>query len=340
MRQRRLGRSGLVVSEFALGTMTFGAETGPQEAHRILDAFVAAGGTFIDTADVYARGASEEIIGAWLAGRGRRADVVLATKAAISLRDEPGPNDAGLSRRYLTAALDASLTRLGVEQVDLLQTHLWDPLTPLEETIGTLAGFVQAGKVGYIGVSNVTGWQLERCAALAAAHHLPIVSLQPQYNLLERGAELELVPVCLDRGIGLLPWSPLAGGWLTGKYARAQRPTGATRLGEDPDRGVEAYDRRNTPATWRVLDALYAAAEAAGTTMTRAALRWVTDRPAVTSTILGVRDLAQLHDNLAATTVTLDADTRAALDAVSAPPVPPYPYGFIDELTAPRRIRG
>src|SRR5690242_9989210 len=234
MDYRTLGRSGCAVSALALGTMTFGAETGEPEAHQQLDWFAGAGGTLVDTADVYAAGRSEDIIGRWL---------VLATKGRFPVEDSP--NGAGLSAVHLTRALEGSLRRLGVEAVDLYQLHAFDPWTPLEETLRTLEGFVRAGKIRYWGLSNFTGWQLTKAVHVAQALNVPgPVTLQPQYSLLVREIEWEIVPAALDAGVGLLCWSPLGGGWLSGKYQRDVRPTGATRLGEDPGRGMEAYDRR------------------------------------------------------------------------------------------------
>jgi aryl-alcohol dehydrogenase (NADP+) len=234
--------------------MTFGVETGEAEAHRQLDMFLAAGGTLVDTADVYGGGRSEEIIGRWFASRpaevaGR---VVLATKGRFPLDD--APNGSGLSARHLTRALDASLRRLGLDAVDLYQAHAFDPWTPLEETLRTLDGFVRAGKIRYWGLSNFTGWQLTKVVHVARAMNIAgPVTLQPQYSLLVREIEWEIVPAALDAGVGLLPWSPLGGGWLSGKYQRDERPAGATRLGEDPGRGMEAYDRRGTERTWWVV---------------------------------------------------------------------------------------
>src|SRR5690348_5903061 len=265
MEYRTLGRSGCAVSTLCLGTMTFGDESDEKVSHEQLDRFVEAGGTFVDTADVYSKGESERIIGRWLASR--PADVtegvVLATKGRFAMAADP--NGAGLSARHLTRALDASLTRLGVEAVDLYQCHAWDQYTPLEETLRTLDGFVRAGKIRYYGFSNFTGWQLTKAVALARELGLAgPVSLQPQYNLLVRETEYEIVPAALDAGLGLLPWSPLGGGWLTGKYRRDQRPTGATRLGEDPGRGMEAWDRRGTDRTWDVIDAVQRIADDRG----------------------------------------------------------------------------
>ncbi len=341
MEYRTLGRSGCAVSTLALGTMTFGNETDEAGSHAQLDAFVEAGGTLVDTADVYTAGASEQIIGRWLALRPElREQVVLATKGRFPMGD--GPNDAGLSRRHLAAALDASLRRLGVERVDLYQVHAYDPLTPLEETLGFLDNAVRAGKVHYVGLSNFTGWQLQRAVDVAEHRHLSVpVTLQPQYNLLAREIEWEIVPAARANGLGLLPWSPLGGGWLTGKYTREQRPTGATRLGEDPDRGVEAYDKRGSrERTWDVVDAVRSVADGRGATMAQVALAWLVDRPAVTSVILGARTVAQLADNLGAAGLHLSAAETATLDAASDPGAADYPYGGAGQEQRSRTISG
>ncbi len=325
MEQRTLGSSSLVVSELALGTMTFGVETPEAEAHRQLDRFVEAGGTFIDTADVYGAGASEEIIGRWWSNRSDTDQLVLTTKGRFPMG--PGPMDRGAGRRHLTRALDASLRRLGVESIDLYQVHGWDRVAPLEETLTTLDGFVRAGKVRHIGVSNYTGWQLQRAIRLGELLGTePIVSLQAQYNLLAREIELELVPQAIEEGLGLLPWSPLGGGWLTGKYRRDERPTGATRLGEDPNRGVEAYDRRNVPGTWRTLEAVEAIADTHGTSMARVSLAWLLTRPTVSSVILGARTVEHLEDNLGCVDVELSGEEVERLSVASAPGIPDYPY--------------
>jgi aryl-alcohol dehydrogenase-like predicted oxidoreductase len=337
MDYRTLGSSGCAVSSLCLGTMTFGAETDDDGSHQQLDRFVEAGGTFVDTADVYSRGVSEEIIGRWFANR--PADVtepvVLATKGRFALGDDP--NSAGLSARHLTRALDASLRRLGLDSVDLYQVHAYDALTPLEETLRTLDGFVRAGKIRYYGLSNFTGWQLTKVVYLARLLNVaPPVTLQPQYSLLAREIEWEIVPAAQDAGLGMLPWSPLGGGWLSGKYKRDERPTGDTRLGDDPNRGMEAYDRRGTERTWNVIDAVQKVAEDRGISMAEVALAWVTDRPAVTSTILGARTLSQLEANLRSAGLHLTSAETAALDAASDPQPVDYPYG---ELGVDQRAR-
>lgn len=328
MEYRPLGSAGTTVSALGLGTMTFGAETDEAGSHAQLDAFVEAGGTFIDTADVYSRGVSETIIGAWLARRGHADDLVIATKARFPMSEDR--LDRGAGRRHLLAAIDASLGRLGLPHVDLYQVHGWDPSTHLDETLETLTTIVESGRARYVGWSNVTGWQLQRIVDRTGFHGwAPPVTLQPQYNLLDRNIELEVLPVCLEAGLGLLPWSPLGGGWLTGKYRRDQRPSGATRLGEDPNRGVEAYDRRNVDATWDVLEVVEDVADARGVSMAQVALAWVRDRPTVSSVLLGARTMEQLMDNLGAADLVLTDDERDRLTRVSARGIPPYPYGMV-----------
>ena len=341
MEYRTLGHSGCAVSSLCLGTMTFGAEADEAVSHAQLDRFVQAGGTFVDTADVYADGHSEEIIGRWFAAR--PADVteavVLATKGRFPTGS--GPNSDGLSARHLTRALDASLRRLGTDAIDLYQLHAFDPWTPLEETLRTLDGFVRSGKIRYWGLSNFTGWQLTKAVHLARALDVAApVTLQPQYSLLVREIEWEIVPAALDAGLGLLPWSPMGGGWLSGKYRRDQRPSGATRLGEDPDRGMEAWDRRGTDRAWAVIDAVQRVADARDVSMAEVALAWVTHRPAVTSTILGARTVEQLDINLRAHDLRLTEEETAALDAASDPHPADYPYGEMGRDQRDRRLRG
>lgn len=328
MEHRTLGTSDLSLSVFGLGTMTFGAEADEPTSHAILDRFVEAGGTFIDTADVYTRGASEQIIGSWLAARGGTNGLTIATKARFPMSDDPA--DRGAGRDYLRRAVDASLNRLGVDVIDLYQVHAWDPDTPLEETLQTLDELVTAGKVRWAGVSNYTAWQLQR-AVLTARYEgwTPVVSLQPKYSLLSRDIELEILPLCLEENLGLLPWSPLGGGWLTGKYTH-ERPTGATRLGENPARGIEAYDLRNTDRTWAILDVVRAVATAREATMSQVALNWVRGRPGVTSVLLGARTVEQLSDNLAALDWELNEHEVSSLNEVTAPGIPIYPHGFME----------
>ena len=328
MRYTTLGTSGTIVSTQCLGTMTFGAEADEETSGSILNAFAEAGGTFIDTADVYSTGVSEEITGRWLKAHPEQAaQMVVATKGRFPMGE--GHNDVGLSRRHLRQALDASLTRLGVEHIDLYQMHAWDAVTPLEETLRFLDDAVAAGKIGYYGFSNYLGYQVTKAVHTAREHGwTPPVTLQPQYNLLVRGIEHEVVPACLDGGLGLLPWSPLAGGWLTGKYQRDTTPTGASRLGEDPERGMEAYGPRNSDErTWAVIDDVAEVAKEQGVTSAAIALAWVAAQPAVTSVILGARTVEQLTDNLAAADLELTAEQLSHLTDVSSPRTDDYPYG-------------
>ena len=321
--------------------MTFGVETDEGGSHEQLDRFVEAGGTLVDTADVYGGGQSEEIIGRWFASRPSDVTerVVLATKGRFAMGNEP--NSLGLSTRHLTRALDASLSRLGLDRVDLYQVHAFDPWTPLDETLRTLDGFIRAGKINYYGLSNFTGWQLTKLVHLADALGVARpVTLQPQYSLIVREIEWEIVPAVQDAEMGMLPWSPLGGGWLSGKYQRDQRPTGNTRLGEDPDRGMEAYDRRGTERTWNVIDAVQEVAEDRGVSMAEVALAWVTARPAVTSTILGARTLDQLEANLRSAQLELTAAEITALDAASDPHVADYPYGELGQEQRSRQLGG
>ncbi|PPK98414.1 aryl-alcohol dehydrogenase-like predicted oxidoreductase [Kineococcus xinjiangensis] len=342
MEYRTLGSSGCAVSSLALGTMTFGQETDPDGAFAQLDRFVEAGGTLVDTADVYAAGTSEEIVGRWLSQR--PADVtdrvVLTTKGRFPTGSEP--NAVGLSRRHLTRALDDSLRRLGVDCVDFYQVHAWDPWTPLEETLRALDDFVSAGKVHYYGLSNFTGWQVQKAVCTADMTGVPRpVTLQAQYNLLAREVEWEMVPACEENGLGVLPWSPLGGGWLTGKYSRDTEPSGATRLGEDPGRGVEAYAGRNArQRTWDVVAAVESVARGRGATMAQVALAWLSAQPVVSSVILGARTLEQLEDNLGAADLQLTEDEMDLLDAASDPGAADYPYGGPGREQRSRKLTG
>jgi aryl-alcohol dehydrogenase-like predicted oxidoreductase len=328
MEYRYLGRTGLKVSEVCLGTMTFGGEADEQSSHAMLDSFVGAGGTFIDTADVYSAGRSEEIVGSWLKSQDRDS-LVIATKAYGDMGN--GPNDGGVGRKHLIAAVEASLRRLGTDYIDLYQVHVFDDATPMEETLSTLDTLVRSGKVRFIGASNHTGWQLQKAVDLARQHgYEPYVCLQPLYNLLERGAELELVPVCLNEGLGLIAWSPLQAGWLSGKYQRGMdRPPPGTRHDKaGPDGTSESWQLYNNDRTWQVIDALAAVAKATGRSVAQVALRWVLQRPGVTAPIIGARSMAQLEDNLGAVGWTLSDAQLHDLTTASTPPAV-YPYELL-----------
>jgi aryl-alcohol dehydrogenase-like predicted oxidoreductase len=325
MDYRFMGRTGLKVSELCLGAMTFGRESTPEVSFQVLDRFAAAGGNFIDTADVYGQGVSETITGQWLKGK-RREDWVIATK--VRFRVGEGVNDEGLSRKHILASVEGSLRRLGTEYIDLYQVHSWWDKINLEETLGTLDTLVQSGKVRYLGVSNFRGWQLQKAIDLRSMRGWePFVCLQPLYNLLDRGIEYELVPICQNEGLGIIPWSPLRGGWLSGKFHRGMTaaPEGtrietATKLGWS-----ESWDTYDNEHTWAVLDALLGVAQGAGKTPAQVALQWLLQRPGVTAPIVGARNLQQLEDDLGAIGWTLADEHLSRLNEVSAPQKI-YPY--------------
>lgn len=309
MEYRALGNTGLRVSELCLGTMLWGSADvstapGEQTAHRMLDRFAEAGGMFFDTADVYARGRSEEILGSWLKHQDRDG-YVIATKVCAT--SGPGPNDRGLSRKHLMASIEGSLRRLGTDYVDLYQIHTLDRDTPLEETLSTLNDLVRSGKVRYLGASNVSGWYLQKAIELCRHHGWePYVCQQPRYNLLSRGAEAAgVIAVSLDEGLGVIPWSPLQGGWLSGKYRRGMSaPPEDTRIGRAGQPGnffrYAKWDNFATEATWNVIDTLHDVAAETGKSSAQVALRWLLQRPAVTAPIVGAMTIAQLEDNLGA----------------------------------------
>lgn len=328
MEYRFLGKTGLRVSEFCLGAMYFGKETSIEDSLLFMDYYKDAGGNFIDTADVYGMGISEEVVGRWLKTK-TRTEVIIATKVRYPMGN--GPNDAGLSRKHIIEGLEASLKRLDTDYIDLYQVHNWDERTPLEETLSTLDMMVRSGKVRYIGASNHTGWQLQK--ALDTSHHRGwerYVSMQPQYNLLCRHTEWEVIPVCINEGVGILPWSPLRGGWLSGKYRRGMSaPPAGSRIEAATQKGRgEAWDNYDNEYTWQVIDALLAVAEETGHSPAQVALRWLLQRPGVTAPILGPRTLDHLKDNLAASGWLLSEEQMARLTKASDVPLP-SPYGEI-----------
>jgi aryl-alcohol dehydrogenase-like predicted oxidoreductase len=329
MRYRALGRTGLRVSELCLGGLTFGTETDETGSHRILDTFVERGGNFVDTADVYGRGVSEEVLGRWLAKQ-RREDLVIATKVRGRMGDQP--NDYGLGRKHVLAAVDASLRRLRTDYIDLYQIHAADPETPLNETLATLDGLVRGGKVRYVGASNMHGWQLQKAIGISARYGWePFVCMQPVYNLLVRDVEFEILPVCRSEQLGVIPWSPLASGWLSGKFRRGMtEPPSDTRIAAAESRGMgETWANYANEHTWSVLDVLFTVAEETGRTPAQVALNWVLKRPEVTAPIIGARTLEQLDDNLGAVSWSLTVEQQSALekarDSVTVRPLP-YPY--------------
>ena len=307
----RLGRSGVKVSRVCLGTMTFGREADEETSIKIMDRFCELGGTFVDTADAYTAGASEEIVGRWLKKRKSRNQIVLATKVHGTMG--PGPNDGGLSRLHIQRAVEDSLSRLQTDVIDLYQIHRWDPDVPVEETIGALDDLVRAGMVRYIGCSNLAAWQLSKFLYASERGGLAsFVSIQPIYNAINRGIEQEVLPLCADTGLGVITYNPLAGGMLTGKYRRGETlPTGA-RLGAFS----VYYDRYYTDMAFDVVEGFVGAAQARGFTPAQLALAWVLAEPRVTCPIMGARNLEQLNDTIQGLQIVLSPEERAAIPAV------------------------
>ena len=334
---RTLGRSGLVVSPLALGTMTFGvARWGMEQdaAEAVFDAYVEAGGNLVDTADVYAGGRSEEMLGAIMADRRLRDRLVVATKSGFAAGS--GPHAGGNGSKHIHAALEGSLRRLGTDYIDLYWVHVWDSVTPPEELLETMAGLVRAGRIRYWGMSNAPAWYVAKLATLASVRGQPgPIALQYFYSLVSREVEQEHIPLAQDMGLGVMPWSPLAYGLLTGKYDRAIVEAGAPRAGGLPSdsgdggarpAGDKRLDGANpfgdtlfTDRNWRIVEALRGVATELDETPARVALAWVLGRPGVDTALMGVSRISQLHDNIAATDLRLPAEQSAALDAATAP---------------------
>jgi aryl-alcohol dehydrogenase-like predicted oxidoreductase len=313
---RTLGRSGLIVNPLALGTMTFGtgrwgSSEGVSEA--VFNAYVEAGGTFFDTADTYSKGRSEELLGGFVAGRGLRDQVVLATK--FTWNAIPGvPVTSGNSRKNIHRALEASLKRLQTDFIDLYWLHHWDTVTPVEEVLQTLGDLVRAGRIRYFGFSNVPAWYAAQAATLAQVHGVPgPIALQLEYSLTERGIEREHVGAARQFGLGITPWSPLAGGFLTGKYSREQQNEG--RLSGPNPFGDSKFTERN----WRTLDALRAVAAELNRPPAQVALAWARAQPGVTAPIFGASKPAQVHDALASLEISCTPEQLRRLDQASAP---------------------
>jgi aryl-alcohol dehydrogenase-like predicted oxidoreductase len=335
---RTLGRSGLAVSPFGLGTMTFGtARWGLDDSgsRAVFNAYVEAGGNFIDTADVYAIGGSETMLGAFIADATLRDSLVLATKAGFAAGQ--GPHGGGNGAKHVRAALEDSLRRLRTDYIDLFWMHVWDGVTPAEEMLDTMSALVRAGKIRYWGISNTPAWYIAKLATLAQVRGMPgPIALQYFYSLANRDIEDEYVPLAAQFGLGIVPWSPLAFGLLTGKYDRASVEAAASRAGGLPRDAAAAGEQRPagdkrldganpfgdtlfTERNWQLVDALKAVASDAGHSPASIAYAWLNGRPGVTSTLLGVSRVEQLHDNVAALDIVLTPAQRAALDAASAP---------------------
>jgi aryl-alcohol dehydrogenase-like predicted oxidoreductase len=337
MEYRQLGSSGLKVSALCLGTMTFGeadeasfmhkVSCDEATSHAILSRATDAGVNFIDTADVYGQGGlSERVVGSWLRASGRRDELVVATKFRFRMGE--GPNATGASRYRIVRTVEDSLRRLQTDRIDLYQIHMQDLDTPEEETLRALDDLVRAGKVLYLGASNYAAYRLVDSLWISKTRPLDrFVSLQAQYSLIVRELEREHVPLCLRHGLGILPWSPLAAGFLTGKYQRGAKPPAGARL----DRWKDRYARFDNDRNWRTLDAVSAVAAELGASSAAVALGWLLRRPAVTSVIFGARSLEQLAANLEAAELVVPADAIARLDAASAFELG-YPYDFMERI--------
>jgi aryl-alcohol dehydrogenase-like predicted oxidoreductase len=336
MNTRFLGNTGVRVSELCFGAMTFGGrgywknigQVEQKEADALVGMALDGGINFFDTANVYSEGRAEEILGKALGSR--RKEIILATK--VRGRMGPSPNDVGLSRKHILESCDASLRRLGTDWIDLYQVHSFDPRSPLEETLRALDDLVRVGKVRYIGASNYAGWQLMKALAVSDAQHLErFVTLQALYSLISRDLELELVPLCLDQKLGILTWSPLGGGFLTGKYRRGKpRPQGARR--SEPAGQFLQFDEQRG---FDIVDELERIAADHAATITQAALNYLLRKPAVSSVIIGARTPEQLADNLKTTSWEMTAEEVARLDALSAPPRV-YPYWMLERMIQDR----
>jgi aryl-alcohol dehydrogenase-like predicted oxidoreductase len=330
MEYRFFGATGLKVSELCLGTQTFGWVADEKTAHQQLDLFVEQGGNFIDTANIYNQGLAESILGSWLKKRGNRHALVLTSKVFFSIG--PGPNDSGLSRKHIVSALEDSLKRLGTEYLDLYQAHCYDYTTRIEETLGAFHDLVAAGKVRHIGVSNWNASQLVKAILLGRQRlSLPIASLQAEYSLSVRSTEWELLPVCREEGLGFMAWSPLAGGWLSGKYRRGEVPPENSRVGRK-DRWDDQPEQRESETTWRVVEALRQVGQAQGKTPAQVALNWLLHQWEGIVPILGARTTEQLKENLGAAGWKLSVEELELLEAASREPLP-YPYRFLQRYS-------
>ena len=345
---RTLGRSGLVVSPLALGTMTFGKErwgAGSADSEAIFNAYTDAGGNFIDTADVYAAGRSEELLGGFIQQRRLRDKVVLATKFTFSAEDG-NPNAAGNGRKNMVRALDGSLKRLGTDYVDLYWMHIWDTITPAEEVLQSMGDLQRMGKIRYFGLSDVPAWYAAKMATLAAARGIPgPVALQMEYSLVERTVEQEHLPAARECGLGFLPWSPLAGGFLAGKYERTGPEADAKSVqGEGRLSGANPFgDTKFTARNWQILDALRSVAAEIGRPPAEVALAWAASQPGVTSTIIGASSPEQLRSNVASLDIEFTPVQQQALRAGSAPAASVYDYlknGTLTQIVFGTEVKG
>lgn len=325
MKYKTLGRSGLVVSELCLGTMTFGNEVDESDSLKMVDLFLERGGNFLDTANVYVGGKSEEIVGKAI--KGRRSEVVLATK--VRMRTADHVNGAGLSRKHIMDAVDDSLRRLQTDYIDLYQVHVWDDLTPIEETLRALDDLVTSGKVRYIGCSNFLAWQLMKSLCYSDFYHYArFISIQPEYSLVSREMDREVMSLCIAENVGVIPWAPLGSGFLTGKYRQGEKPKEG-RLARA--KGEASWENRNTEHNFRVLEEVCKIAEQRGKTPAQVALNWLLLKEGITSPIFGATSLAQFEDNMGSVGWELSEEEWNRLDKVSALP-DEYPNRFIEKF--------
>ncbi|NDW05544.1 aldo/keto reductase [Jiella pacifica] len=351
---RTLGRSGLLVSPLALGTMTFGAErwgSGREQSRAVFDAYVDAGGNFIDTADVYSGGQSEEMVGAFVREKKARDRLVIATKAGFARSQDGNPHSGGNGAKAIRAGLEGSLRRLGTDYIDMYWLHVWDRVTPAEEVLGTLTDAVRAGKILHYGFSNAPSWYVAKIATLAKVHGLPVpIGLQYQYSLLDRGVELDILPAGHEFDLGMVPWSPLGGGLLTGKYGR-EMLSEAARPGGLPDKAASSEASGNTERlkgdnpfggmlfterNFDVVDTLRDVAGEIDRSMAEVALAWAVTRKGVSSVLIGASRAEQIAKNVASLDISLTEDQERRLDKVSAVPML-NPY-FIFQLPPAMRF--
>jgi len=333
MEYKYLGNTGMKVSELVFGIQTFGWGVDEKTAHIMADRFVEAGGIMFDTADIYNNGESERILGSWLKARKNRNSLVIASKVFFPTGE--GPNDTGASRKHILFSIDESLRRLKTDYLDLYQIHCYDSSTPLEETISVLDYLVKVGKIRYTGASNYTPSKLQKALMLSRMNGVEaFCSLQAEYSLLVRSTEWELIPLCREEGLGFLAWSPLAGGWLTGKYKKNQPPPPDSRVGRK-DRWDDQPEQRESELTWRIIDVLLKISKERGKPPAQIALNWLRQQPGVTAPILGARTLNQLEENLGCTGWMLSEDEMKELNQASKISLP-YPYRFIQRYTRKR----
>ncbi|MGO4184800.1 aldo/keto reductase [Paenibacillus sp. TAF43_2] len=327
MNFKLLGKSGLAVSELCLGTMTFGNTTSEEDSIEMIDRFVDRGGNFLDTADVYVSGRSEEIVGKAI--KNKRSDIVLATK--VRMTTSSNINGVGLSRKHIMDGVEASLKRLQTDYIDLYQVHVWDHATPIEETLRTLDDLVTSGKVRYIGCSNFFAWQLMKSLAYSdASRYVRFVSIQPQYSLVSRQMDREMLSLCLEEKVGIIPWAPIGGGFLTGRYTREEPKEGrlTSKVGES------AWNLRSNDKNFEILDALLEAAKELDKSPAQVALRWLIQREGITSPIFGASKLEQFEDNIGAIGWEMPSEVWNRLEQISALPED-YPNRFIEKFRRP-----